>query len=82
MEVTFPQFIVGTAAFLAVYFFRELNANVKEAVGSVKELNTKIAVVIERTETHSHEIVILREKQDNLQNDVAQIKAHIIIKES
>lgn len=80
--MTLFEISLAIAAFLGAYSFKELNTNVKLAVDSVKELNTKVAVVIERTETHGHEIVILREKQDNLQSDVAQIKAHIIIKES
>lgn len=69
--------ILGVATFFAAYFLKNVAKNIEEITNSVKDLNNKMAVIIERTETHGHEIQILREKQDNLQSDVAHIKAHI-----
>jgi len=76
------QVFVGIAAFLAIFYFHDLASSIKEATSAIKELNIKVGVIIERTEVHAHEIAFLREKQDNLQNDMAQIKAHITRKES
>lgn len=69
--------IVSVAGFFSAYYVKQLSESIREAVTSIKDLNQKVAVIIERTETHSHEIQILREKQDNLQSDVAHIKAHL-----
>lgn len=77
MKIELFDIIVSIAGFFSAYYVRQLSDSIKEAVSSIKDLNQKVAVVIERTETHGHEIQILREKQDNLQSDVAHIKAHI-----
>jgi FtsZ-binding cell division protein ZapB len=69
--------VVSVAGFFSAYYVKQLSESIREAVTSIKDLNQKVAVIIERTETHSHEIQILREKQDNLQSDVAHIKAHL-----
>ena len=69
--------IISIAGFLSAYYVKQLSESIREIVGSIKDLNQKVAVIIERTETHSHEIQILREKHDNIASDVAHIKAHI-----
>ena len=69
--------ILGAATFFGAYFLKNLSKNIEEITQSVKDLNNKVAVIIERTETHGHEIQILREKHDNIASDVAHIKAHI-----
>jgi outer membrane murein-binding lipoprotein Lpp len=69
--------ILGVAAFLGAFFLKNLSKNIEEITISVKDLNNKVAVIIERTETHGQEIQILREKHDNIASDVAHIKAHI-----
>jgi hypothetical protein len=53
----------------------------KDAVQNIKDLNAKMAIIIERTETHAFEIESLRNKQDNLVNDIALLKASIRINE-
>jgi FtsZ-binding cell division protein ZapB len=80
--LTIQDIILGVASFLVIYYFKELSANVKNAVESVQELNGKVGVIIERTETHSTEIYNLREKAETMSSDVAHIKAHIGIKEN
>lgn len=77
MEFSLAQIIGAVAGFLVVFYFKELNSSVKEVVKSVQELNVKVGAIVERTENHTLEIEILRNKQDNLQSDVAHIKAHI-----
>jgi FtsZ-binding cell division protein ZapB len=77
MKIELFDIAVSIAGFFSAYYVKQLADAIKEAVQSIKDLNQKVAVIIERTETHSHEIQILREKQDNLQSDVAHIKAHI-----
>lgn len=69
--------IISIAGFLSAYYVKQLSDSITEIVSSIKDLNQKVAVIIERTETHGHEIQILREKHDNLSSDVAHIKAHI-----
>jgi hypothetical protein len=69
--------VVSVAGFFAAYYVKQLSDSIREAVDSIKDLNSKVAVVIERTETHGHEIQILREKHDNMASDVAHIKAHM-----
>jgi uncharacterized protein YoxC len=69
--------VLGIATFFAAYFLKNLSKSMEEITESVKDLNKKVAVIIERTETHGQEIQILREKHDSISNDVAQIKAHI-----
>ena len=69
--------VVSVAGFFSAYYVKQLSDSIKEAVEAIKDLNQKVAVVIERTETHGHEIQILRDKHDNIAHDVAQIKAHI-----
>lgn len=69
--------ILGIATFFGAYFLKQLSKSMEDITYSVKDLNNKMAVIIERTETHNHEIQILREKHDNIASDVAHIKAHI-----
>jgi len=69
--------IVSVAGFFSAYYVKQLSDSIQEAVSSIKDLNSKVAVIIERTETHGHEIQILREKHDNIASDVAHIKAHM-----
>ena len=69
--------IIGVAAFFSTYYIKQLSDTIKEVTVSVKDLNSKVAVIVERTETHGHEIQVLRDKQDNLRSDVAHIKAHL-----
>lgn len=69
--------VVSVAGFFSAYYVKQLSDSIREAVDAIKDLNQKVAVVIERTETHGHEIQILREKHDNIASDVAHIKAHI-----
>lgn len=77
MEVSLQDFMVAIAGFLTVYYFKELNGSVKEAVKSVDSLNTAVGVIIAKTETHTNEIEILRNKTDTISSDVAHIKAHM-----
>lgn len=76
MEPTLQEVFSGVAIFLVAYYFRELSKDLKSAVASVEKLNTKVGVIIERTDTHTTEISTLREKTDTLTSDVAHIKAH------
>ena len=69
--------IVSVAGFFSAYYVKQLSDSIKEAVSAIKDLNSKVAVIIERTETHGHEIQILREKHDTMASDVAHIKAHM-----
>lgn len=69
--------LLSVLGFLAVYYFKELSSDIKEAVKSVNELNTKVGVIIERTDSHSNEIMAIKNKQDNIVSDVAHIKAHL-----
>lgn len=69
--------VVSVAGFFSAYYVKQLSDSIKEAVSAIKDLNSKVAVIIERTETHGHEIQILREKHDNIASDVAHIKAHM-----
>lgn len=69
--------VISVAGFFSAYYVKQLSDSIREAVSSIKDLNSKVAVIIERTETHGHEIQILREKHDNIASDVAHIKAHM-----
>lgn len=69
--------VVSVAGFFSAYYVKQLSDSIREAVIAIKDLNSKVAVIIERTETHGHEIQILREKHDNMASDVAHIKAHM-----
>lgn len=73
------QEIIGIAisalGFLLVFYFKQMNESAKEAVISIKRLNEKVAVVIERTESHQYEIERLRLRHETLITDVAMIKA-------
>lgn len=72
--------VYSIAGFLAIYYFHDMAKSIKDAVKSIDDLNMKVGIVVERTETHSNEIEILRNKQDNLVADVAHIKAHIDVR--
>lgn len=72
-----PNIILGIAAFFGAYYVKELSHNLQQVTDSIRDLNQKMAIIIERTETHNHEIQILREKHDNIASDVAHIKAHM-----
>lgn len=69
--------ILGFATFFGTYYVKQLSMSINEITYSIRDLNQKMAIIIERTETHGHEIQILREKHDNIASDVAHIKAHI-----
>lgn len=69
--------VISVAGFFSAYYVKQLSDSIREAVSSIKDLNSKVAVIIERTETHGHEIQILREKHDTIASDVAHIKAHM-----
>lgn len=73
----FLDIVLSICGFLAVYLIRNMSESLKEMSEATKELNEKVAVIIERTETHGQEITYLREKQDNIISDVAHIKARI-----
>jgi sarcosine oxidase gamma subunit len=69
--------LIAAAGFLAANYLKDLSNNIREAVNSVKELNSKVAVIIERTETHAFEIDRLRSHQESMVEDLAVIKAVI-----
>jgi uncharacterized protein YoxC len=75
MEVS--DIVFSIATFFGTYFLNNLSKNIQEVTDSVKDLNKKMAIIIERTETHNNEIQILRQKHDNIASDVAHIKAHL-----
>jgi hypothetical protein len=66
--------VLTIAGFFSAYFIKQLSDNVHNAVSSIQELNAKVAVIIERTETHGHEIETIRAKQDAMAVDIALIK--------
>lgn len=76
-----PNIILSVAGFFSVYYIRQLSESIKDAVENIKDLNSKMAVIIQRTETHAFEIELLRNKQDNLVSDIAMLKAQIKVKE-
>lgn len=80
-SIELSSIILSVAGFLSVYYIRQLSDSLKEAVQNIKELNSSMAVIIQRTETHAFEIEILRNKQDNLVNDIAMLKATIKVKD-
>lgn len=71
---TLPEIFSGVAAFLVVYYFKELSTDVKAAVNSIKELNGKVGVIIERTDRHDKEIDKLRTEVKEVSLDLAVIK--------
>ncbi len=75
--VTLDHVIYSAAAFFAISYFREFTNQFKEVSKSIKELNEKIAVIIERTENHSTEIGLIRKDQRDMLEDISRIKAHI-----
>lgn len=75
--VEVSNIVLGLAGFFGAYYVKELSHNLQQVTDSIKDLNQKMAIIIERTETHNHEIQILREKHDNIASDVAHIKAHM-----
>lgn len=69
--------LIAAAGFLAANYLKDLSASIKDAVTSIRELNSKVAVIIERTETHAFEIDRLRTHQESIVEDLAHIKATI-----
>lgn len=78
MVLDLNNIVLSVGAFFAAFYIKQLSESIKEAVTSVKELNSKVAVIIERTEHHSNEITVLRDKQDNIIADLAHLKARTI----
>lgn len=75
--ITLDTVIYSSAAFFAISYFREFTNQFREVSKSIKELNEKIAVIIERTENHSTEISLIRKDQKDMLEDISRIKAHI-----
>ena len=67
------QIVLSGAGFFAAFYLKSLADSSKEVSRSIKELNERVATVIERTETHAAEIQNLRLRQDDLIVDVARL---------
>lgn len=72
--------ILGVAAYFSARYLKNISEDISKATESIEKLNGKVAVVIERTETHSFEIELLRAKQDKLVEDVAVITTLVKVK--
>lgn len=70
------QIVLSAAGFFAAFYLKSLADSSRQVSESIKELNERVATVIERTETHANEIQILRLRQDDLIVDVAKLSAH------
>ena len=74
--------IMAVAGYFSVRYLKKVSEDITKATDSIEKLNSKVAVVIERTETHSFEIELLRTKQDKLVEDVAVITTLVKVKTS
>jgi uncharacterized protein YoxC len=72
--------ILAIAAYFSARYLKKISEDIGKATDSIEKLNSKVAVVIERTETHSFEIELLRAKQDKLVEDVAVITTLVKVK--
>jgi hypothetical protein len=70
MEVNLFEIVITTLSSILIYL-------IKDATNSMKELNTNVAVILERVQKHDLEIDRLREKTDKTHNDLIEIKAKV-----
>jgi uncharacterized protein YoxC len=79
-ENILQSIIIAVAGYFSVRYLKKVSEDISKATESIDKLNGKVAVIIERTETHSFEIELLRAKQDKLVEDVAVITTMVKIK--
>ena len=77
MNLQITEVIVSIAGFLVVFYFKQFNDSIKEVVVNIKKLNEKMGIIVERTESHSYEIELLRTKNESLVADVAILKSRM-----
>ena len=70
MEINIFEIVMTALSSILIYL-------IKDATNSIKELNTNVAVILERVQKHDLEIDRLREKTDNTHNALIEIKANI-----
>ena len=69
------ELLFTLASFFGAFYIKQLTETIKTVSNSISSLNEKIAVIIERTETHATEISTLRAKQELIHLELTSIKS-------
>lgn len=71
------QIALSILGCLGLYILNDLKKAVNEATKSVGQLNTKVGVIIEKTERHDKEIDDMKEKQEQARERIHELASNM-----
>lgn len=76
MDIPFDVFKIVISAFgmVLLYFLKGVTAKMDENNKNLHDLNTSIAVILERTEAHKGEVKHINKRLDNVEKNLLQLE--------